>query len=108
MPRPLPKPEGNQRRISAHDGRKNAPSAEAVRECLNYLGIPAKQWGDAMSVGERRIQKWRSGEEVVPEGRRLEVVLRFQDLVADQLIAVQAMVRRALREAYGDTDDGRF
>lgn len=61
-----------------------------------------------MGVGERRVQKWRSGEEQVPEARRLEIIIRFQDLVAEQFMAIQTMVRRALREAYGDSDDGRF
>lgn len=108
MQLPSPKSAEVQRRITAHGGRKNAPSAEAVRECLNYLGIPAKQWGDVLGVGERRVQKWRSGEDQVPESRRLEIIIKFQDLVTRQLLAINAMVSRALREAYGDSDDGRF
>lgn len=112
MPRPSHKSADIRRRIIAPEvngrGGKTPPSVGTVRECLNYGGITAKQWCDELRVGERRIQKWRSGEEPVPEARRLEVLFKFQDLLTEQLIAIQAMARRALREAYGDADEGRF
>ena len=112
MPRSCPKNKETQRRFIAPEeqrrGGKTPPAAETVRECLNYAGIAAKEWGDMLSVGERRVQKWRSGEEPVPECRRIEILIKFQDLVTRQLLAINAMVSRALREAYGDADPGRF
>lgn len=96
------------RRESAEQGRKNAPSENTTREFLNYGGIPAKHWVDALGVGERRIQKWRSGEEPVPESRRLEIFFKFQDLVTQQMIAIQEMQARAVREIYGAADPGTF
>lgn len=115
MSRPSTKPAEVQRRISAPEnagsvtrGGKTPLSVETARECLNYGGTTAKQWADAMRVGERRVQKWRSGEDPIPEERRIEIVLRLPDLLTDQMIALQQMVKRALQEVFGGRDPDRF
>lgn len=115
MPASSPKQSPNRRRISAPEnaagqlrGGKTPPSGDAARELLNHGGITAKQWGDGLKVGERRVQKWRSGEEPIPEERRLEILLLLPDLLTEQQVAVLRMIRRAIREVFGGNDPDRF
>jgi len=54
-----------------------------------------------MGVSVRTIQKWRSGEELMPLARVSLIILQFHRLEAEQFLAINRMVNEALIRTFG-------
>lgn len=89
------------------EGVQAPPMAETALKALKKVLEP-KNVAEALGVGERTVQKWKSGESPIPSGREEGVLRQAKSVFLADLNRLEDEIDRALLMQYGPVDRGRF
>ncbi|PIR25630.1 MAG: hypothetical protein COX62_04545 [Deltaproteobacteria bacterium CG_4_10_14_0_2_um_filter_43_8] len=86
------------------EGGKTPPGSDLAKRCLN--SFPVSQFSCDLKVSDRTIQKWKSGQEPIPENRKLQIVGITKSYFISDLNQLEDEIDRMLMNQYGPNVDG--
>jgi hypothetical protein len=91
-------------RATIRESEPSVPNLEL--EVLNSVATP-KEWASALSVTDRQVRLWATGEKDIPPFRKVQIVKQAKTFLKAYRL-IEDEIDECLRKAYGNSDKGRF